>query len=372
MAIEIVSQVKQATNVYVIRVTLTSIDPIADPVAYVSDPSVWMQILALAGLPELLFVGASLVEEGYRGAERYYILDIQADETFVTATGHSHDSTTINHPLQAAYEDGASITVNSTLGPVDIRSSVDTIDYFQVRRLDGDTYARIDQDGFLHLGNHVRFLRDCEFDIGSTDDGSTLRRPRDFYLCRNAFIGNNVEAGGYGLFTGPVAAQDFEFDPQSSNPDTDPNSRHIYWNSTDNTLRGWDGSIEFIIGSGAGTPTGVISSYATDPSVAVGNVVSIVGSGTVAKADATILGQRPVIGVVVSKPDPNTAMVQLAGEVTVFSGSLIPDQLYFLAQVPGTLTNNPNIFNTGDTLQLVGVSKDTSTLVLRYESRIHY
>ena len=29
------------------------------------------------------------------------------------------------------------------------------------------------------LGSHVKFLRDCEFDIGTIDGGTTLRRPRD-------------------------------------------------------------------------------------------------------------------------------------------------------------------------------------------------
>lgn len=372
MAINIVSQVRQSTKVYVIRVELTSIDPIPDPKAYVSQPDVWMQILAIAGLPELLFIGANLIEQGYRGVENYYILDMKFDETFVTATGHQHDSSTINHPLQAAYEDGPSITVDPSLGAVDIRSSVDTIDYLQVRRLDGSTYFKVDKQGFVVLGNDVVFTQDCAYDIGSSDDGITTKRPRDLYLCRDALIGRNIEAAGYGLFDGTISAMNFEFNPQATNPDTDPLSRHIYWNSTDNTLRGWDGSVEFILGGGTSSLTGITAIYDTDPSTVVGHVVSIVGGNTVQRADATLLGQRPVIGVVVNKPDATTAVVQLAGEVGVFSGSLIPDKLYFLSQVPGLMTYLPDDLNVGDTAQLVGISKDSSTLVLRFESRVMY
>jgi hypothetical protein len=371
MAIQINSQVVDAIKVYRLNVTLTSIDIIPDPVAYVSQPKVWLQVLAIAGLPTLLFIGAKLLEEGFIGLERYYVLDMEFDETHVTATGHQHDRATLFLPLRESYRDGPYIDVDSTLGPVDIWSASDTIEYLRVRRQDGDDYLRVREDGEIKLGNDVTFLRDCEFDIGSHDDGATLRRPRDIYLCRDLLVGRNIEAQGYGEFGSYVQGTNYEFTQQVVNPDTNPAKRHIYWNSGDNTLRAWDGSVEFVIGgvSPVGPLTGT---YNCPPAVSIGDAVSIVGGNTVDKADATILGLRPVIGIVVLKPVATTCVVQLYGEVAVFSGSLVPDQLYFLSQVPGTITNNTSGFNTGDTVQLVGVSKSSSVLTLRFESRVLY
>jgi len=371
MAISILSQVESSTKVYVITVNLTSFDPIVDPVSYVSQPTVWMDVLAIAGLPELLFIGAELIDQGYIGREYYYKLSMTFDRTHVVATGHSHDSSTIFHPLNNAYLDGPWIEVVDNLGPVDIRrDATGTTDYLRVREENGDDYFKVDKDGYLQFGNHVRFLRDCEFDIGSVDDGATLRRPRDIYVCRNVDMGGNLTVGGNGTFQDFLQATHYEFTSQAANPDSDPASRHIYWNSVDNTLRGWDGSVEFILGGGS-TPLGLTGIYTCPSSVAVGNVVSIIGGTTVDKADATILGLRPVIGVVVSKIDPTTAVVQLYGEAGVFAGSLVPGELYFLGKVPGTLTNSLAGYVSGDTVQLVGVAKDANTLTLRFESRVH-
>lgn len=377
MAISIISQVESATKVYVITVRLTSYNPIVDPVAYVSQPLVWMDVLAIAGLPQLLFIAAQLLDEGYIGREHFYDLSMTFDRTHVLATGHSHDSSTIFHPLNNAYQDGPWIEVVDNLGPVDIkRNATGTSDYLRVREENGDDYLKIDQNGHIQLGQHIRFLRDCEFDIGSVDGGVTLRRPRDVYICRDIFMGGSLTADGDATFLGSGTFGDFlqathyEFTQQTVNPDSDPASRHIYWNSVDNTLRGWDGSVEFVIGGGS-SPLGLTGIYSCPVAVAVGNVVSIIGGTTVDKADATILGLRPVIGVVVNKLDPTTAVVQLYGEAGVFGGILIPGDLYFLGKVPGTLTNNLAGYNTGDTIQLVGVAKDPNTLTLRFESRVH-
>ena len=373
MAVSILSTVEEAVKVYTIRVRLTSFDPIVDPVAYVSQPAVWMDILAIAGLPELLFVAAVLEDQGYLGREHWYDLIMTFDRTHVTATGHSHDSRTLHHPLREAYRDGPFIDLTFNLGPVDIWSDTDTVDYLRVRRQTGDDYLKIEKEGYVCLGSHVKFLRDCEFDIGTIDGGTTLRRPRDLYLCRDAYvgndvtIGNNLAVGGIAAFANSVTATNYEFTAVASNPDNDPTHRHIYWNSGDNTLRSWNGSVEAVIG---GAPVGLIGIYTCSPSVVIGDVVSVVGASIVAKADATILGLRPVIGIVVNKTDPTTAVVQLYGEVGVFVG-LLPGQLYFLSQVPGQITNTLAGFNPGDTVQLVGVAKDTTTLTLRFESRVN-
>lgn len=373
MAIQIDSQVVTATKVYRITVTLTSFDPIPDPVAYVGQPEIWLQVLAIAGLPELLFVGAELIDQGYIGLERYYKLDMTFDNTQVTATGHMHDSSTLFHPLREAYRDGPYIDVISSLGPVDIWSAVaNAVDYLRVRLENGDTYFLVTKDGRTEYGGHQSFIRDAEFDIGSPDAGTTLKRPRDLYLAEDLWAGGNVLADGDGHFGGSVLGTNYLFTMQPSNPDTSPTSRHIYWNSTDNTLRGWDGSVEFIIGGGSTALSGVVSTYNCGPAVVVGDVVSITGNSFVDKADATLLGLRPVIGIVVNKPSSTVAVVQLAGEVGVFAGSLTPNQLYFLGHVPGTMVPEASLvgFNIGDTVQLVGVSKTDSILTLRFESRV--
>lgn len=371
MAIQINSQVIDDATVYRVNVTLTSFDIIANPVAYVNQPSVWMQILAIAGLAEKLFVGAELLEQGMLGSARYYVLDVLFDTTHVASTGHRHDYATLTFPLREAYRDGPYIDLDSVLGPVDIYSATDTIDYLRVRKTGGDDYFYIHKTGQIELGSDTTFIRDAEFDIGSINDGITLRRPRDIYLSQDLLAGRNVEAAGYGEFESYLLATYHEYTPQTVNPSTDSAKRHTYWNSSDNTLRGWDGSAEFVIGGGS-TPLGLTGIYNCALAVSIGDVVSIVGGNTVAKADATILGQRPVIGVVVDKLTGTSCVVQLHGECGVFAGTLVPDQLYFLSHVPGVLTYDTSGFNTGDTVQLVGVSKTSSILTLRFESRVLY
>lgn len=373
MAIQINSQVTDSTKVYKITVTLTSIDAIPDPVDYVSQPKVWLEILAIAGLPQLLYVGAQLIDEGYIGLERFYVLVVTFDQTQVTATGHMHDSSTLFHPLREAYRDGPYIDLTSSLGPVDIWSpTADAVDYLRVRLFGGDDYLLVTKDGRTVYGGHQSFIRDAEFDIGSPDAGATLRRPRDLYLAEDLWAGGNVEADGHGYFGEGVLGTHYLFTQQPSNPDPSPTSRLIYWNSTDNTLRGWDGSVEFIIGGGTTALTGIVAIYGCGPAVSIGDAVSIIGNNFVDKADAALLGLRPVIGIVVNKPDSTHATVQLGGEVGVFGGSLIPNTLYFLGHVPGSVVPEANLsgFNIGDTVQLIGVSKTDSILTLRFESRV--
>jgi len=198
--------------------------------------------------------------------------------------------------------------------------------------------------------------------VGSVDAGVTLRRPRDVYVGRNVLSGGAGSFGTYGM------APSWRLTPQAANPSVDPAIRHVYWNSTDNTLRGWDGSVEFVLGGGTGT--GLTGVYTCAPGMNVGDVACIVGSSLVAQAEVTLLGLKPVIGVCVSKPAATTAVVQLYGEVSIFAGALTPNKLYYLGHVPGSITFDTTSFVLGETLQLIGISKTSSTLTLRYETRI--
>ena len=363
MAITIDAVITTETTVYTLRVTLTSLTPIADPVAYVAQTAVTAEILARAGLPSLLYLGSTLVDQGAIGIERYYTLTVDFDNTHTLATGHYHDSSTLSHPLREAYRDGPFIDLAATLGAVEIWSTVDTIDYFKVGKQGAAApYFLVKGDGTIQWNSHSRWWTDNTHDVGSVDAGVTLRRPRDVY------VGRNVLAGGAGSFGTYGRAPSWQVTPQAANPSVDPAVRHLYWNNTDNTLRGWDGSVEFILGGGTGT--GLTGVYTCPPGMNVGDVACIVGSSLVAQAEVTLLGLKPVIGVCVGKPVATTAIIQLYGEVNIFAGGLTPNKLYYLGHVPGSITFDTTSFVLGETLQLIGISKTSSVLTLRYETRI--
>jgi hypothetical protein len=56
------------------------------------------------------------------------------------------------------------------------------------------------------------------------------------------------------LFGVAVQSPEYLFFPQLVNPDTDPSSRHIYWNQTMNEPYAWDGTTEYPLTGGGGGP----------------------------------------------------------------------------------------------------------------------
>jgi len=99
--------------------------------------------------------------------------------------------------------------------------------------------------------------------------------------------------------------------------------------------------------------------------VGVGDAVYVSASGTVAPADASPpTGQLLTIGICIAKPLPSTATVQYAGEAAVFGGTLTAGNIYYLDTTPGQITNSVAGHSTGDTIQIVGVAKDSNTLVI--------
>lgn len=249
MAISIESTVLDSVQVYRIEVTLTSMGIIADPVAYVSQPAIWTEILAKAGLPTLLYVGAALVTQGYIGSEIYYTLDVTFDQTHVLATGHSHNYATLSFPLRESYRDGPYIDLDASLGPVEIRSDLDpAVDYFKITLTGAAApYLLVNSSGNLQLDGHVRFWTDAAKDIGSVDGGATMRRPRDVFVGRDVQAARNVSGAGYGRFGTDVRGTHFAFIPQAVNPETGAGIRHIYWNSVSNTLHAWDGTADHVV-----------------------------------------------------------------------------------------------------------------------------
>lgn len=372
MAIGIEASIVTSVQVRQIRVRLTSISEIVDPEAFIQDDAdIRAEILARAGLPStLIFVAVTLVQSGFIGEERFYDLITTYDRTPVSASGHEHDSTSLVHPLQEAYNDGPHIDLDPTLGPVSIKSLATAVgDLFEISETT-EFLLRLTKDGNVRIGRHLRWEGDNQYDIGSPDGGTLLRRPRDLYLGRNLFMGGDLDAAGSGTFDTFLHSGYVSFEQQASNPSTSNSSRHLFWNAGDNTLRFWDGAIETVVGSGGGGGGGGITgTYSCPAAVAIGHVVTITGTNTVDRADAAILGTKPVIGICISKPDATTAIVQLVGEVSVFGASLIPNTTYFLSKTPGALTATLAGFVPGDVAQTVGISKNPSTLTLRFESR---
>lgn len=130
----------------------------------------------------------------------------------------------------------------------------------------------------------------------------------------------------------------------------------LWWkNGTPNT---W---INISSGGGGGTVEGNF----TTATVNVADVVYVSAASTVSQADATLpTGARLNIGICIAKPTPTTATVQFAGEAAVFGGTLTAGDTYYLDTTAGQITNNVSGHTTGDAIQIVGVAKDTNTLII--------
>lgn len=115
-------------------------------------------------------------------------------------------------------------------------------------------------------------------------------------------------------------------------------------------------------GGGGGTVEGAFSG----PTVSVADAVYVSAAATVAQANATLpVGAKLNIGICVAKPTAATATVRFAGEAAVFSGTLTAGDTYYLDTVAGQITNNVAGHGAGDVIQIVGVAKDSNTLIIQ-------
>jgi hypothetical protein len=118
-----------------------------------------------------------------------------------------------------------------------------------------------------------------------------------------------------------------------------------------------------LAGGGSSTVTGTY----LDPvsAVSVGDAVYVSAANTASQADAsTPTGLKFTVGICIAKPSPTVATVQYAGEAAVFGGTLTAGDTYYLDTTAGQITNNVTGHGAGDAIQIVGVAKDTSTLVV--------
>jgi hypothetical protein len=112
-----------------------------------------------------------------------------------------------------------------------------------------------------------------------------------------------------------------------------------------------------------------LSTYACDPVVAVLDAVYISAADTVDKADADDTTKQPVIGFVVSKPDPTTAIVRFSGELSGFAG-LTPGKTQYLSTVPGQITETAPSSPPdppGTIVQPLGFARNATTIVIEIE-----
>lgn len=353
------------TTVLRVSITLTSTTSIADPVAYVSQPTVSQEILALAGLSDTsIFVAASLTASRQIGPIFEYDLTLTYDSTPGIANGHAHDYNTLFFSLREAYRDGPTIDLDVNYGPIIISSEDASSDFFRIKKGNDDLFY-LNAAGILRFGGHVELFPDETFDIGTPDEGITLRRPRDIRLSRDLYIGGDITSLGGADFAEGIKSEFSAFTAQASNPDTDAGARHLYWSSVDNKLHQWDGSVDSVVAGSAAPSTG---QFVCPSAVQVQDAVSINAIGEVDRANAAS-GDR-VIGFVTNKPTSLSCVVQLSGEVGGFAGALTSNNLYYLSLVDGQITPNLASLTDGSWQHIVGVSKNTNTLVTRFDTPV--
>ena len=98
--------------------------------------------------------------------------------------------------------------------------------------------------------------------------------------------------------------------------------------------------------------------------VNISDVVTLSGPGLVNKADAS--ANFPAVGIVVNKIDPTTAVVRVVGEVNLYLG-LSSGSKYYLSESSGQITDVAPALS-GTVVQVLGVAKDTTTLILNANS----
>ena len=163
-------------------------------------------------------------------------------------------------------------------------------------------------------------------------------------------------------------------DPNLVSPVGTPGEQWLYsipigqfYKQTDATLWWKSGApntgINLVTGGGGGTVEGAYSG----PAVSVADAVYVVAAAAVAPANAGTIGPNRSIGICVAKPTPTTATVQFAGEAAVFSGTLTAGATYFLDKVSGQITSSVATFVIVDSVQDVGVSKDTKKQVINQQ-----
>jgi hypothetical protein len=364
MAVTITTIIRSSAQQWRCAVTLESYTVISDPVAYITaSATVQAEVIALAGLDaDLVFVAAALESAGQVGTLRQYRLLVTFGAA-LTSGSHTHGCETVEYPLQCGYNAGPTVDLDATLGPVVLQRPT-TADIIMLRVKAGATdLFRVGLGTVTRFGTHAEFSPDATYDIGTSDGGGTLLRPRDLRVGRDLYAVGNGRVGGFGIFGSYVRGSYHVFAPQAVNPSADATVRHVYVNSVDSTLRYWNGAVEQILGTTSGSDT--LGIWDCPGGLTVGQVVYCTGvDNYVDAADASTLAGRQPLGICVAKPDAGHATVRYVGEIALFGG-LVAGAAYFVARgAPGTITRSLVGFVAGDTLATLGVAKNATTLTL--------
>jgi hypothetical protein len=360
MALTISSTVRSTSTQWTVAVVLSSYDVVADPAAYISgSTTVQAEILAAAGLDaDCVFISVTLTSSSTVGSQHRYTLAVVFGDV-LTAGGHTHGCDTVTFPLQCAYADGPIVVLDPTTGPIILsRPTTADMTYLQLRYGTTDLFKV--SNTAIRVGNHIEFYPDNTYDLGTPDEGTTLRRPRDVRVGRHLFVLQNVMSGGYAVFANYVRAKYDVLAPQAVNPTIDASVRHIYVNSVDNTLRYWDGTLEHILGTTSGSDT--LGLWNCGAGVQIRDAVYCNAADSVDRANASTLAGKEIVGICVSKPTAITAVVRYSGEIPGYGG-LAAGALYYVSTSSGLITNDVSGFVTGDTVLQVGIAKNGTTLV---------
>jgi len=164
----------------------------------------------------------------------------------------------------------------------------------------------------------------------------------------------------------------YDGDPNAVNPLGTPGEQWLYnlpigqfYKQSNATLWWKTTTPNTWINIAAGGSTGAVVGTYTGPTVNVADAVYVSAANTVSQADASSpTGANFTVGICIAKPDVATATVQYAGEAAVFSGTLVAGDTYYLDTTAGQITNNVSGHGAGDTIQIMGVAKDSNTLVI--------
>lgn len=364
MPITITSSVQSDSQQWRLAVVLMAQTAIVDPTGYVAtSTTVQAEILAKAGLDEdLVYVSTVLVSTSSVGMQYQYHLTVTFGASTMVGGGHVHDCDTIEYPLQCGYAAGPTIDLDDILGAVILRRPLTADIAMFAIQANTNNLLRVGPGNEIRFGAHQEFYPDNTYDVGTVDAGVTLRRPRDIRASRDLYAGGSGQFGGFGSFASYVLATHERFTAQAVNPSTGATVRHVYVNSVDNALHYWDGAVDHVIGTPAGSDT--VGTWTCDTLVTQYDVVVCDAANHVTRAHASILAGRRPVGICVAKIDATTARVQYIGEVAGWVG-LTPGATYFVAAASGAITADTTTLAITDSVVSVGVAKSTTTLVFQ-------
>jgi hypothetical protein len=108
-----------------------------------------------------------------------------------------------------------------------------------------------------------------------------------------------------------------------------------------------------------GTPTILVLDCPV--TVNVGDAIYLAGDNYIEAANATSETTMPAFGFVATKPTPTTASIRYNGTLGSFTG-LTAGHEYYIDTVAGKITDNVDLYTSGNVVQQVGIALNDTTL----------